>query len=296
MRSRAARWALLGLVAVVVTIAALEIALEVASRWGAPRRSFDAQALARAEIVVYGDSTPYGLGNRISFPSEIERRTGVPVANRSWPGLNSTQVSRILDEDLATVAPRVVIVMAGANDGWNLEDVPVELLGASARWYHRLPRWRVVRLAAIGLEAGLGRTAYDSAMARGWGRREETARLLSNDALRQILAASYRRMREAATARGAEILFVAYQAEGYNRVADLAEDVLRAEHADRVVHLRDLFLTADGERRMIQDDAFHPTDDGQRAIAARVLDELVRRGWVEASTAGSVGASSNDRD
>jgi lysophospholipase L1-like esterase len=88
-------------------------------------------------------------------------------------------------------------------------------------------------------------------------------------------------MRDDTRARGAEVLFLGYQAEGYNHVADLAEEVLRADHPDRTVHLRDLFLK-DGERWMIQPDNFHPTDEGQRAIAARVVDELSARGWLPA--------------
>jgi lysophospholipase L1-like esterase len=171
--------------------------------------------------------------------------------------------------------------MAGVNDGWNVEDVAPSLLGESARWYQALPRLRSLRLLAIGLEAGLGRNEYESAIARGWGHREETARLLATDAVRRILSTSFRRMRDDTRARGAEVLFLGYQAEGYNHVADLAEEVLRADHPDRTVHLRDLFLK-DGERWMIQPDNFHPTDEGQRAIAARVVDELSARGWLPA--------------
>jgi len=274
-----ARAALLGLLALSVALAALELSLEVASRWLGSRRAGDRGALAAATIVVYGDSTPYGLGNDVSFPVEVSRRIGVPVANRSWPGLNSTQVARILAEDLQSISPRVVIVMAGVNDGWNLEDVDPSLLGESARWYQSLPRLRTLRLLAIGLEAGLGENEYEAAVARGWNRREETARLLKTDAIRRILTTSYRRMDEAARARGAEILFLGYQAEGYNHVGDLAEEVLRADHPDRTVHLRDLFVK-DGERTMIQPDQFHPTDAGQLAIASRLVDELRKRGWV----------------
>jgi lysophospholipase L1-like esterase len=274
-----ARAALLGLLALSVALATLELSLEVASRWPGSRRAGDGGALAAATIVVYGDSTPYGLGNDVSFPVELSRQSGVPVANRSWPGLNSTQVARILAEDLQSISPRVVIVMAGVNDGWNLEDVDPSLLGESARWYQSLPRLRTLRLLAIGLEAGLGENEYEAAVARGWNRREETARLLKTDAIRRILTTSFRRMDEAARARSTEILFLGYQAEGYNHVGDLAEEVLRAGHADRTVHLRDLFVK-DGERTMIQPDQFHPTDAGQLAIASRLVDELRTRGWV----------------
>lgn len=280
MIRRATRFALVALLGLVLAIAALEAALQVAARLTTPRRPADAAALATAPIVVFGDSTPFGLGNSAPFPVEIERRTSIPIANRSWPGLNSTQVARILHEELASASPSVVLVMAGVNDGWNLEDVPAGLLGNAAQWHHLLPRLRVVRFLTIGIEAGLGRDEFDSASDTGWSRRDETARLLRTEDLRRILTGSYRQIRADAEARNAEVLFLGYQAEGYNHVGDVAEEVLRTEHPDRFVPLRDLFWQ-DGQRRMIQPDNFHPTDEGQRAIAARVLSELDARGWLE---------------
>jgi lysophospholipase L1-like esterase len=291
MGRRLTRGAALVVLAVLVAVAALELGLQLAARLLAPRRTIDA-SLAYAPLVVYGDSTPYGLGNQVRFSDEIAREAGVAVANRSWPALNSTQVARIVHDDLATAAPRVLIVMAGVNDGWNVEDVPSELLGPAARWRQRLPRLRTLRLLALGLDAGLGRGEFDAAVGDGWSRREETARLLTPDAIRRILSSSYSSIIADARAHGAEVLFVGYQAEGYNHVGDLAEQVLRAEHGDRLVSVRDLFVDGNGERRMIQDDAFHPTDDGQRAIARRVLEALRSRGWLAGATGSNADADS----
>jgi lysophospholipase L1-like esterase len=276
---KTARGAVLILLAAVLAGLALEGALQVAARLTRPRRGEDPALLATAPIVVYGDSTPFGLGNTVAFPAEIARRTSIPVANRSWPALNSTQVARIVHEDMTHATPRVVLVMAGVNDGWNLEDVPGPLLGEAARWYDGLPRLRILRLLTIGIEAGLGRNEYESATGLGWGRREETARLLRTAEVRRILEGSFRRIRSDASAQGAEVLFLGYQAEGYNHVGDLAEDVLRTEHADRFVPMRDLFWQ-EGERRMIQPDNFHPTDEGQQEIATRVIAALESRGWL----------------
>lgn len=265
MWRRLGRGALLVLLAVALAGALLEGALQLAARLVVSRRADDEAALVTTPLVVYGDSTPYGLGNELRFSDEIARQANVAVANRSWPGLNSTQVARIVHDDLASASPRVLIVMAGVNDGWNIEDVPSALLGNAAGWRQKLPRLRVLRL--IGLGVG------------GWSRREETARLLPSEGIRRIQSASYRSIMADARAKNAEVLFLGYQAEGYNHVGDLAEEVLRAEHGDRLVSLRDLFMV-DGERRMIQADQFHPTDDGQRAIAARVLEALRARGWL----------------
>jgi len=279
MARRFTRTALVILLAIIVAVVALEASLSIAARFATTRDVDEEGRFGIAAIVVYGDSTPYGLGNTIRFSDEIARHTGAVVANRSRPGLNSTQVARIVSDDLAGHTPAIVVVMAGVNDGWNLEDVPSALLGSSARWYHDLPRLRTLRLFTIGIEAGLSRRELDSAASRGWSRRDETARLLSNDSVGRIQSASYRSIVDAALPRGVKVLFMGYQAEGYNHVGDLAEDVLRTEHGDLLLRLRDLFWQG-GERRMIQPDQFHPTDEGQRAIGARVSDELRSRGWL----------------
>jgi len=275
MGRRLARGALVGLLAVAFAGVALEGGLQLVAWLLVSRRGAGEPVLATAPVVVYGDSTPYGLGNEVRFSDEIARLGHVVVANRSWPGLNSTQVARIVHHDLATASPRVLIVMAGVNDGWNIDDVPSALLGNAATWRRRLPRLRTLRLLGLGFG--------------GWSRREETARLLPSASVRRIQSASYRSISADARAKNAEVLFLGYQAEGYNRVADLAEDVLRTEHGDRLVTLRDLFMH-DGERRMVQADHFHPTDDGQRAIAGRVLEALRARGWLR--DAGRDGAAS----
>lgn len=273
--SRALLVALLGLVVAVVV---LEGALQLAARVVGSRRG-QGEALGTASIVVYGDSTPYGLGTKVRFSDEIAREAGVVVANRSWPGLNSTQVARIVHEDLGAASPHIVLVMAGVNDGWNLEDVPGDLLGDAASWRQRLPRLRTLRLLSIGLGAGLGKSELDAANVRGWSHRQETARVLPRERVARIQSASYASIASDARTRGVKLLFIGYQAEGYNRIGDLAEEVLRAEHGDAFVALRDLFFV-DGERRMTQEDQFHATDDGQRAIAQRVLVTLRDRGWL----------------
>jgi len=122
MSRRWTRRALLLLFAVVFAGATLEGALRLVARVVAARRDALATATNPA-LVVYGDSTPYGLGNALHLSDLLARAVGVPVGDRSWPGLNSTQVAHLLHDDLARTSPRVLVVMAGVNDAWNLEDV-----------------------------------------------------------------------------------------------------------------------------------------------------------------------------
>jgi hypothetical protein len=237
------------------------------------------------DIAVYGDSTPFGLGAETSFPAEIARRTGLRVLNRSRPGLNSTQVARVLKEDLRFYRPRILLVMAGVNDGWNLEDVPLEMLGPAARWYRSLPALRTLRLLAIWWEVGSDGSTYRTAKVKGWSEREETARVLGNVRLRAILRGSLDSIFAMAKESDTRVLFVGYQAHGWNHVGDMAEDVARESHPESVLSTRHLF--AEGEHKMIQKDEFHPTTEGQRQIATLLIAELERRGWISEGEARS---------
>lgn len=283
MSRRWTRRALLLLFTALFTIAALEGALRLVARVVAARRDDLARA-TNAALVVYGDSTPYGLGNTVQLSGLLARELGLPVGNRSWPGLNSTQVAHLVHDDLARTSPRVLIVTAGVNDAWNLEDVPGALLGDAARMRRWLPRLRTVRLLTLGFAAGLGGYGIESSVASGWSLRDATARLLPASAIRRIQSASFASITSDAAAHGAKVLYLGYQAEGYAGVGDLAEDVLRAEHGDELVPVRDLFVDGGGHRRMLQEDHFHPDDDGQRAIAGRVVEALRARGWIDALT------------
>lgn len=228
------------------------------------------------ELAVYGDSTPFGLGAETDFPREIARTLGTRVLNRSRPGLNSAQVVSVMQTDLDHYRPRILLFMAGVNDGWNLQAQPADLLGPAARWYQLLPQLRLARLAGIWWEAGIGASRLDTGEL--WRARRETSRLLSNRDLRRLLESSYDRADALATSSGARLLFVGYQSSGWNEAGALAAEVLRDRFADRSVPLRDLF---DGRTDLLQEDRFHPTAQGQRLIADRIVGDLRRRGWTE---------------
>lgn len=76
-------------------------------------------------ILTLGDSNTYGIfvSEEQSWPAQLqsllrERGYVVDVVNLGWPGTNSTVINWQFDKALASVKPDLVIVMAGANDGW----------------------------------------------------------------------------------------------------------------------------------------------------------------------------------
>jgi lysophospholipase L1-like esterase len=277
------RWLAVAALGLALALVATEIALHVAARVAGDRveRLRDDPALVDgADLAVYGDSTPFGYGASTSFPAELARATGVRVVNRSRPAINSTQTAAIVEEDLARFTPRSIVVMAGVNDVWNLAGVEPELLGPLGTWRSWLPEPRLWRLARIWLTAGPGASTYDLAEPeRGsWSRRSATAQALSRDDFDRITRRSLDRIVEAARARGVEVLFLGYQAPGWNGAGDAVGELLAREHAGRFLELRSLFAPTGS--RLLLDDAFHPTDEGHRRIAERLRAELARRGWI----------------
>ena len=268
---------------VVASFLAAELALRAAALVAGERIDRlrpDASLLADADVAVYGDSTPFGLGAATSFPTELARLTGLKVVNRSRPGINSSQTYLILRDDLERYAPRIVLVMTGVNDVWNLADVDAELLGPLGFWRQHLPDLRLVRMARIWWTAGRGASAFETVKpeAHAWGRRDETARQLPSDGARRITRANLEKIVALTRAKGAKLLFLGYQAGGWNGSATRVDGLLAEHYADRFIELASLFAGDGGS--LLQADGFHPTDEGQRRIAERIEGELVKRGLI----------------
>jgi lysophospholipase L1-like esterase len=268
---------------VVASFLAAELALRAAALVAGERIDRlrpDASLLADADIAVYGDSTPFGLGAATSFPTELARLTGLKVVNRSRPGINSSQTYLILRDDLERYAPRIVLVMTGVNDVWNLADVDAQLLGPLGFWRQHLPELRLVRMARIWWTAGRGASAFETVKpeAHAWGRRDETARQLPSDGARRITRANLEKIVVLTRAKGAKLLFLGYQAGGWNGSATRVDGLLAEHYADRFIDLASLFAGDGGS--LLQADGFHPTDEGQRRIAERIESELVKRGLI----------------
>jgi len=282
---------------VAASIVAMELALDAAALVAGERleRGRDAAALlASADVAVYGDSTPYGYHAGTSFPAEFARSTGLRVVNRSRPALNSTQVADMMERELRDGAPRLLVVMAGVNDAWNLADVAPDLLGPLGAWRRWIPEPRLLRLFRIWTKAGSADEPTDGPKPRrgDWSRREETGRVLGREGVARITRRSIDRILALARRHGAEVLFVGYQAPGWNGSADAVGEILTAEHPDRFVETRSVFAGRDAE--LIQDDAFHPTDEGQRLIAARLRDAVAQRGLLDRARPATLPRTSPD--
>lgn len=277
---RLGRAALLAIVSLLAMEAALDLAALVAGD-RLERGRDDAVLLASADVAVYGDSTPYGYHAGTSFPAELARSTGLRVVNRSRPALNSTQVADLMERELRDGSPPVLVVMAGVNDAWNLADVDPDLLGPLGAWRRWLPEPRLLRLLRIWTKAGSADEAvFGPKPRRGdWSRREETGRVLGREGVARITRRSIDRILALARRHGAEVVFVGYQAPGWNGSADAVGEILAADQPDRFVETRSAFAGRDAE--LIQEDAFHPNDEGQRLIAARLRDALGRRGLLD---------------
>jgi tetratricopeptide (TPR) repeat protein len=95
---------------------------------------YDFSRVSKDDFVVFcaGDSFTYGIGAGIknSYPAQLEQTLAqsskgrpVKVFNLGVPGYNSSQTLRKLKENIAKLKPDVAVVLCGANDSWNVDQV-----------------------------------------------------------------------------------------------------------------------------------------------------------------------------
>jgi lysophospholipase L1-like esterase len=120
------------IVAVVITVVALELALQLASLFAEPlfaRTSVSPGPPDAITILCVGDSHTYGapLPEEESYPYQLqellERRypsREFGVVNLGLPGVNTGFVASRLKRQILEIRPHLVMVSAGRNDIWNL--------------------------------------------------------------------------------------------------------------------------------------------------------------------------------
>jgi lysophospholipase L1-like esterase len=146
---------LLGLLLAVVT---LELLLQGASFL---LRNLGSRANVRSDsaeriILCVGDSHTYGAGvaESAAYPAQLERYLNevdpegrYAVLNRGVPGMNSAQVAHLLPALIGELRPSLVVVWAGINNSWNLEDPGgIRDPGSGRSWRSLAMRSRLYRL------------------------------------------------------------------------------------------------------------------------------------------------------
>jgi GDSL-like Lipase/Acylhydrolase family len=136
---------------VVVATIGIELSLQTIALF-AVDRSTPWRPGAAHRILCVGDSHTYGAGVRAeqAYPAQLQRMLdeatpgAYTVVNRGVPGFNTAQVRRRLPEWIDALAPTTVVVIAGANNTWNLTDV-ADVEGWRARLAALAGRLRIVR-------------------------------------------------------------------------------------------------------------------------------------------------------
>jgi hypothetical protein len=113
------------LIGVALALVAFEAALQVGAFWLWRTRQRDAGAGAGGVLCI-GDSFTWGMGAHDasgSYPAQLGRRLraagrDIAVVNAGWPGRSSRDVALEIVRKLDEHRPRLVYVLAGANDAW----------------------------------------------------------------------------------------------------------------------------------------------------------------------------------
>lgn len=120
---------------------------------------------AGRRVICLGDSHTYGLWleRPQAYPAQLQRLwdaerdlPSIEVLNLGVPGLNSSRLLKSFDQILRDLAPALVLIMIGVNDGWT---APVSLEDSSEttaqRWWNHS---RVFRLLYMMRRAVLNRS------------------------------------------------------------------------------------------------------------------------------------------
>jgi hypothetical protein len=164
------RLLLVGLI-VLVTVALIEVVLQVTAFFVGPR-ALVVSGTGREEIVLcLGDSNTYGVfySQEQTYPAQLQtildRRApgSYRVLNLGLPGMNSSQVAALIAGWIDRFRPRAIVVSVGINNYWNRADTS----GREQSGRSFLDRIRLLRLIRFlmaettELPTGTGRPAIE---------------------------------------------------------------------------------------------------------------------------------------
>ncbi len=191
--------------------------------WRVFRQSRSTQRDNVYRIDCFGDSHVFGMGAPLGmgFPEQLQKlldryadsNMTFQVRNRGQPGYNSSQVLEFMKKRAFDDPPDLIIVWAGINNRWNLQEsnihelIPPESI-MSAIYHYSFLAIQDIRLYKAGMYLVKG------ADFERW-REPNTSDsyrelLLSAESQRILIQHDYEKMKQFADRLGCEILFIAY--------------------------------------------------------------------------------------
>lgn len=137
---------------VVVAAIAFELSLQLVALFATDRHTAWRPG-ARERVLCVGDSHTYGGGVRAeeAYPAQLQRflddaaPRAYSVMNRGVPGFTTTQVLHRLPQWIADLDPTIIVVIAGANNVWNLAEVDGGWASRAMAWALHLRTVRLVQ-------------------------------------------------------------------------------------------------------------------------------------------------------
>lgn len=259
------------------------------------------------KILCLGDSSTYGYGasdvKKFSYPSQLQTilEKKIPsqhfkVINLGIPGMNSSQVLNRLRENILRYDPDLLIIMAGINDPWNLEESTILKFyntGILKKTFlnigyalNKLKLYRFVKLVLISRELNKPKTApriipfNSKSREKGFIFSPRSAPEKSS-VLYYSIKWNIKEMLRTAQDYNLDILFMKYHNIGWGRPEKIIHQTYH-ELDMTVVDNEKLF--AETERLGIDirgNDGWHPNDLGYLLIAANVYNRLVASKYVD---------------
>jgi lysophospholipase L1-like esterase len=299
---RLVRRAAFALLAVGILFGLLEAGLRIAGHYVQARYWRDIAARVQpnsVNLLAIGESTTIGIWveKDESYPRQLERKLrehyGTNAINVIIPphiGQNTSQVLHRFDGYLSTFKPAVVIVMAGVNNTWSLDEsnlgrfLPAWAVRLRARML--LDKSRVLKLIRLLLHASevkgqdVRRTIFAEMRGRprytSWPPPRDFRDAFEPEVFRELWRHDVGQMLRASKAAGARPILMSYPTWRLPSYADL-ETMAMEENVSLVRNdLSFKPLVDDGTAKDVLFPDGHPNARGYAIIAANVFKVLVK--------------------
>jgi lysophospholipase L1-like esterase len=248
------------------------------------------------KILCLGDSFTYGSGadKNSSYPSQLEyllNANNLPekfqVINLAATGISSSMIANELDGYLKKYDPDIAIILAGANDHWNMKDsnildVKNRLRAGISGFFMRLNiflfnfrTYRLLQLAFHEIACKINKTEKNSG---------ETITLSNIDEpslVQELVKFNCRKMGQVLSSPLRKFqLFL----QTYPDHPKLINAAIRQTAHDYGIHLIDqesLFPKADRLSEFLSSDGWHLNAKGYNQMAVNIYNDFLRRGIVK---------------
>jgi len=236
-------------------------------------------------ILCLGDSSTYGLGEKLSYsyPCQLskllnQRSSSFEVTVISAPGINTSQIANRYDKFLRTGPYNVVIFQAGVNDVHHFQECHIPMYTHSPHLWEWLSNFRLLNLIKTAIiDQKISAQDIDFLRSEQFG--VGTYLFLDNSALYELFQHNLRKIIAISRKYNVELWVQDYHTKGWGDPQRVLSKVY-SELGLEVVHQEEIFDYGH-DIRMRGKDNWHPNSYGYFVIARLIYNNMIDHGIIQ---------------